>query len=90
MTNPGRVRLHADDNVEVSIDPDDELRGHKFALLPIETGAPIVKLGQQIGRASAAIAVGEHLHTHNVEPAREPAMSDEDWRPKSDFALLAD
>ena len=42
------------DEPHMSIDPDDELRGHKFALLPIETGAPIVKLGEQIGRASAA------------------------------------
>ncbi len=77
MTNAGRIRLHADDNVEVSIDPDDDLRGHKFAVTHIEAGQPIVKLGQQIGRANAAIAAGDHVHTHNVAPAREPATADE-------------
>jgi len=40
--------------------------GHKVALAPIAAGNAVVKYGQAIGRASADIAAGEHVHTHNV------------------------
>jgi altronate hydrolase len=40
--------------------------GHKFALQPIECGSAVRKFGQIIGFASRDIAVGEHVHTHNV------------------------
>jgi len=40
--------------------------GHKVALEPIAAGGAILRYGQLIGRASRAIAVGEHVHTHNV------------------------
>jgi hypothetical protein len=41
--------------------------GHKFALEPIPRGAYVIKYGAQIGRATAPIATGEHVHVHNVE-----------------------
>ncbi|HSB77433.1 MAG TPA: UxaA family hydrolase [Candidatus Methylomirabilis sp.] len=41
--------------------------GHKFALQALRKGDYIVKYGAQIGRATAAIATGEHVHVHNVE-----------------------
>lgn len=44
--------------------------GHKFATRGIALGALIRKYGQVIGRASAAIAPGEHVHVHNVEGTR--------------------
>jgi altronate dehydratase len=44
--------------------------GHKFATRPIAEGALIRKYGQVIGKASAAIAAGEHVHVHNVEGTR--------------------
>jgi altronate dehydratase len=44
--------------------------GHKFATRPIAAGALIRKYGQTIGRASAPIAAGEHVHVHNVEGTR--------------------
>ncbi len=44
--------------------------GHKIALRAIPAGALIRKYGQVIGRASAAIAAGEHVHVHNVEGVR--------------------
>ncbi len=44
--------------------------GHKFATGAIALGALIRKYGQVIGRASAAIAPGEHVHVHNVEGTR--------------------
>ena len=44
--------------------------GHKFATRPIPAGALIRKYGQVIGRATAPIATGEHVHVHNVEGTR--------------------
>jgi hypothetical protein len=44
--------------------------GHKFATRPIAAGTLIHKYGQVIGKASAAIATGEHVHVHNVEGTR--------------------
>ena len=41
--------------------------GHKFAIRPIKAGEPIVKYGFTIGFAKTYIAVGEHVHTHNVK-----------------------
>jgi len=40
--------------------------GHKIAACPIEAGAPILKYGVQIGTATRAIAVGEHVHLQNM------------------------
>jgi len=42
-------------------------RGHKLAIQAIAEGAPVRKFGQIIGRATQAIAPGEHVHVHNVE-----------------------
>ena len=40
--------------------------GHKFAIVPIPAGADILKYGLSIGPSTRDIAVGEHVHTHNV------------------------
>ena len=40
--------------------------GHKVALTAIGPGEPIRKYGQPIGVASQPIAVGQHVHTHNL------------------------
>ena len=45
-------------------------RGHKIALRAISIGARVVKYGSPIGTASAEIAAGAHVHTHNVASAR--------------------
>ncbi len=44
--------------------------GHKMCVRPAAAGEAIVKYGQVIGHASRVIAVGEHVHVHNVESAR--------------------
>ncbi len=44
--------------------------GHKFALKKIKAGEPVIKYGEVIGLATAGIAVGEHVHVHNVEGLR--------------------
>ncbi|HEY7639912.1 MAG TPA: altronate dehydratase family protein, partial [Steroidobacteraceae bacterium] len=41
-------------------------RGHKVALRSLAAGEPVRKYGQVIGRASAPIARGGHVHTHNL------------------------
>ena len=41
-------------------------RGHKIALEEIAGGDAVRKYGEVIGKASAAIAPGQHVHTHNV------------------------
>jgi altronate dehydratase small subunit len=44
--------------------------GHKIALHDIALGQAIVKYGSPIGMATAPIAAGAHVHTHNVESSR--------------------
>jgi hypothetical protein len=40
--------------------------GHKIARLPVAVGEKVVKYGAPIGRASRAIAPGDHVHLHNL------------------------
>jgi altronate dehydratase small subunit len=44
--------------------------GHKLALTAIASGDPVVKYGEAIGRATRAIAAGDHVHLHNLESLR--------------------
>lgn len=44
--------------------------GHKVALRPVCRGGDIVKYGEVIGRASADIQAGDHVHIHNMESLR--------------------
>ena len=52
--------IHERDNVEVRAD------GHKYARCAIAAGEDVIKYGMPIGHATQAIAVGEHVHTHNL------------------------
>ena len=44
--------------------------GHKLAIRAIQKGDIIVKYGEIIGRATQDIAVGQHVHVHNLESCR--------------------
>lgn len=44
--------------------------GHKFAIRDIKRGEEIIKYGEVIGRATADIKKGEHVHVHNMESLR--------------------
>lgn len=44
--------------------------GHKLALEPLESGAPVVEYGVQIGVATDAVVRGDYVHTHNLRSAR--------------------
>ena len=41
-------------------------RGHKVAVRPLASGDAVHKYGQVIGRATAPIAPGDHVHVHNL------------------------
>lgn len=47
--------------------------GHKLALRAIAAGEPVIKYGCPIGRATQAIAPGDHVHTHNLATALSEA-----------------
>ena len=49
----------------------DVPRGHKVALRAVAAGETVLKFGFPIGRATRAIAPGEHVHTHNLSTALE-------------------
>ncbi|MDX1673163.1 MAG: UxaA family hydrolase [Longimicrobiales bacterium] len=49
---------------------DDIPSNHKLARRDIAVGEAIVKYGLSIGKASAAIDRGEHVHVHNIESNR--------------------
>jgi altronate hydrolase len=40
--------------------------GHKVALREVAEGAPVRKYGSLIGRATAPVAPGDHVHVHNL------------------------
>ncbi|NUP98787.1 MAG: altronate dehydratase [Armatimonadetes bacterium] len=61
---PAGLRLAAADRV---IEVRQEVpRGHKLALGAVNVGAPVRKYGQIIGFATAPIAPGDWVHTHNL------------------------
>jgi hypothetical protein len=43
---------------------------HKVALGDLAPGDPVVKYGQPIGRMTAAVPAGGHVHVHNMRSAR--------------------
>ena len=44
----------------------DVPRGHKVAMRDLAAGSAVHKYGQSIGRATADIAAGAHVHVHNL------------------------
>ena len=44
--------------------------GHKVAIEAIATGHEVLKYGSAIGTALSDIAIGAHVHTHNVASSR--------------------
>lgn len=79
---PPALQIHPADTVAVAMRPlhaGDAVagvtlagpvpQGHKLALVDMPAGATVVKYGQPIGRASAAIRAGDHVHVHNLATA---------------------
>jgi len=61
---PVTVMLGRDTQRVTSADPIP--RGHKLAVRDIAEGESVMKYGEIIGKASANIVPGNHVHTHNV------------------------
>jgi hypothetical protein len=67
MLEPGRMLELGERRVAVR---DRIPPGHKIAIEPIAAGSEVLKYGSAIGTAIGDIAVGVHVHTHNVASAR--------------------
>jgi len=63
---PDTMILNPADNVAILTARGIAPAGHKIARDPIAAGAAVVKYGQIIGYATADIAAGEHVHSHNL------------------------
>lgn len=79
---PSALRIHPSDSVAVALRPlaiGDQFagvrataaipQGHKLALIDLPAGSIVTKYGQPIGRATVAIAAGDHVHSHNLATA---------------------
>ena len=51
---------------------NDIPRGHKIALAAMQRGQDVIRYGEIIGSATADVAIGEHVHTHNLISKRIP------------------
>jgi len=70
--DPGAaVGVFMDDDSVVEISVTDAIPlGHKVAIADVAAEELVVEYGVPIGRASDAIATGNHVHTHNLRSAR--------------------
>jgi altronate hydrolase len=59
--------LRAGEDLGPIVAQADIPKGHKVALTAVPAGAEVRKYGWPIGRATQAIAPGDHVHTHNLE-----------------------
>ncbi len=82
------IQIDARDNVAVALCPlakgsaaagvvlrQDIPQAHKLALRPVAAGEAVIKYGYPIGIATADIAAGEHVHTHNLRTALSGAQA---------------
>lgn len=68
---PGEEVLARLGNETTTVQIQDSIPfGHKMALCSLTSGARVIKYGQTIGRTTASVAVGQHVHVHNIEGLR--------------------
>ncbi len=70
---PAGTLLEASDALPVVIASELIPFGHKVAVAAIAKGSVVFKYGASIGKASADIAPGQHVHTHNLRSVRGAA-----------------
>ncbi len=58
--------METDETVTIQAMEDIPL-GHKIALSELSEGDSVIKYGHSIGRTTASIAKGAHLHVHNTK-----------------------
>ena len=61
--------LDGSQTVEVAVRDAIPL-GHKVALSVLATGQNVIEYGERIGRATQPVAVGAHVHVHNIKSVR--------------------
>jgi len=66
---PGAVAMLGDTGIEIL---DAIPRGHKVALQPIPNGADVIRYGEVIGSTTVDVAIGQHVHVHNIVSKRLP------------------
>jgi SAF domain len=49
--------------------------GHKIARVAVAAGEKVIKYGAPIGRATQAIAQGDHVHLHNLTSDYTPTYA---------------
>jgi altronate hydrolase len=65
---PALLQLHPDDDVAVALCAQGGVpAGHKAAVRDLGAGAVVRKYGWPIGRLTAPVAAGAHVHNHNLE-----------------------
>lgn len=66
------LKFTENDGKSIEFKALDDIRiYHKVAIVEIKADEHIVKYGEHIGVAGKNIAVGEHVHVHNVLDKRE-------------------
>ena len=90
--DPLYIRVHERDNVAIIVNPEGLAAGthfpdglalaehipqaHKVALRDLDAGAPVVRYGQIIGKASRAIAAGSWARSELLELPAPPPLDD--------------
>ena len=60
-----------DQDKEIKVNAKNDIPiGHKLAIRELKANETVVKYSVDIGRAVAAIKVGEHAHVHNIKTKR--------------------
>ena len=60
-----------DQDKEITVRAQNDIPiGHKLAIRELKANETVVKYSVDIGRAVAAIKVGEHAHVHNIKTKR--------------------
>jgi (2R)-sulfolactate sulfo-lyase subunit alpha len=60
-----------DQDKEIKVNARNDIPiGHKLAIRELKANETVVKYSVDIGRAVAAIKVGEHAHVHNIKTKR--------------------
>ncbi|MCR6546092.1 UxaA family hydrolase [Dehalobacterium formicoaceticum] len=63
------VDIHSGKEFHVKSNHDIQL-GHKIALKEKKKGENLIKYGENVGRVTEDIKVGDWVHTHNLKTAR--------------------
>jgi altronate dehydratase small subunit len=62
-----QVQVEAGDK-KITVQAQDDIPyGHKIAFTDIDKGEEVIKYGEVIGRSTAHINTGCHVHVHNIE-----------------------